>query len=215
RRRHTTFSRDWSSDVCSSDLDPWQVAADLFEPPPPYDKDLALWANDRLGEFLWSKQTEIGNSLQTERYTAVQSCHDAGKSFIAARAIAHWIDTHPLGEAFVVSTAPTNAQVAAILWREIMKAHKKGDLPGKIVSAGYPQWKIDGGELIGYGRKPADYSDSAFQGIHARYVLVVLDEACGISKELFDAVDALATNENARVLAIGNPDDPTSHFAEV
>src|SRR5690606_40884938 len=23
RRRHTRFSRDWSSDVCSSDLSPW------------------------------------------------------------------------------------------------------------------------------------------------------------------------------------------------
>src|SRR5690606_30897869 len=23
RRRHTRYSRDWSSDVCSSDLDPW------------------------------------------------------------------------------------------------------------------------------------------------------------------------------------------------
>src|SRR5690606_40039890 len=26
RRRHTRFSRDWSSDVCSSDLDPLRVA---------------------------------------------------------------------------------------------------------------------------------------------------------------------------------------------
>src|SRR5690606_40674607 len=26
RRRHTTFSRDWSSDVCSSDLSPDDVA---------------------------------------------------------------------------------------------------------------------------------------------------------------------------------------------
>src|SRR5690606_39784132 len=27
RRRHTRFSRDWSSDVCSSDLDPYAVYA--------------------------------------------------------------------------------------------------------------------------------------------------------------------------------------------
>lgn len=206
--------------------DPWDVAADFFEPPPPYATDLKLWGQDRLGEFYWSKQEEIGNSLQTERYTAVKSCHDAGKSFIAARAIAHWIDTHPEGEAFVVSTAPTNAQVAAILWREIGRAHKRAaeivaanqkgkPMVGRIVSAGYPQWKLSDGELVGYGRKPADYSQSAFQGIHARYVLIVLDEACGIDRALFDSVDALATNENARVLAIGNPDDPGSHFAEV
>src|SRR5690606_40057406 len=30
RRRHTRFSRDWSSDVCSSDLTPAQAIVQLF-----------------------------------------------------------------------------------------------------------------------------------------------------------------------------------------
>jgi hypothetical protein len=49
---------------------------------------------------------------------------------------------------------------------------------------------------------------SAFQGVHARYVLVFIDEAGGVPKTIFDAVDSVATNVYARVLAIGNPDDP-------
>ena len=49
-------------------------------------------------------------------------------------------------------------------------------------------------ELVAYGRKPADYDPAAFQGIHARYVLVIIDEAGGVPKSIFDAVDALATN---------------------
>src|SRR5207302_3963973 len=32
RRRHTRFSRDWSSDVCSSDLNAQILALDLSEP---------------------------------------------------------------------------------------------------------------------------------------------------------------------------------------
>lgn len=199
----------------SAALDPWEHAAALFEPPPPYDSDVGLWAQDRLGEWFWSKQGEICESVVNERYTAVQSCHDAGKSYIASRLVAWWIDTHAPGEAFVVTTAPTSAQVSAILWREIGRAHRKGTLPGSITTAGYPQWKIANSELVGYGRKPADYSEAAFQGIHALYVLVVIDEAGGVDKNLFDAVDALATNVEARVLAIGNPDDPTSHFASI
>jgi hypothetical protein len=43
----------------------------------------------------------------------------------------------------------------------------------------------------------------------------LVDEACGVPKSIFDAVDALATNSNARVLAIGNPADPSSHFAQI
>lgn len=195
-------------------LSPAAHAADAFMPKPDYYSSLDTWIKFKLKEDTWSKQKEIAASLKTNRYTAVQSCHGAGKSYIASRAIANWIDAHPPGDAFVVTTAPTAAQVSAILWREVQKAHKKGELEGNIVTAGYPQWKLQG-ELVGYGRKPADYSEAAFQGIHALYVLIVIDEASGVSETLFNAVDALATNKNCRVLIIGNPDDPTSHFARM
>lgn len=62
------------------------------------------------------------------------------------------------------------------------------------------------------GRKPPDYSESAFQGIHRRYVLVILDEACGIPAWLWTAVETITTGDDCRILAIGNPDDPQSHF---
>ncbi len=169
--------------------------------------------HDRLGEALWSKQIEIMRSVADNRRTAVQSCHGVGKSFSAARLITWWIDTHPPGEAFVVSTAPTNPQVEAVLWREINKAFPKANppLPGRVL---IKEWKI-GNELVGYGRKPADYDPAAFQGIHARFVLVVLDEACGIPEALWTAAGALVTNEGSRILAIGNPDDSTGHFAKI
>lgn len=187
---------------------------DRWNPDAGYLKRPVEWVRDKPEEFLWSKQREILESVRDNRYTAVHSAHDLGKSMVASRAITWWIDSHPVGSAFVVSTAPTAAQVSAILWREIGKTVDKAHLAGKVNRAGYPQWFI-GNELVGYGRKPADYEDSAFQGIHARYVLIIIDEACGVAKQLFDAVDSLATNEFARVLAIGNPDDPGSHFANV
>lgn len=138
-------------------------------------------------------------------------------SWTASRITAWWLDSHPVGEAFVVTTAPTAAQVSAILWREIGRAHRKAELWGYIT--GDNQWKIGhkagASEPVAYGRKPANYDATGFQGVHARYVLVILDEACGIPRSLYDAVDSLATNENARVLAIGNPDDPSSYFHTV
>jgi hypothetical protein len=76
------------------------------------------------------------------------------------------------------------------------------------------KWYI-GNELVAYGRKPADYDPAAFQGIHARYVLVIIDEAGGVPKSIFEAVDALATNVGARIVAVGNHDDPASHFAAI
>jgi hypothetical protein len=174
----------------------------------------AEWMREVADEYPHELQRKILESVRDNRYTAVPSCHDSGKSFIAARAVGWWMDNHPTGSAFVVSTAPTAAQVSAILWREITRLHTRAELKGRINRAGYPQWFI-GNELVGYGRKPSDYDESAFQGIHSEYPLIVIDEAGGIRKHLFDAVDALATNENARVLAIGNPDDPGSYFASI
>lgn len=181
-----------------------------------YLHDPAGWANDRLGEHFWSKQVDIAASVVEHRRTAVKSCHGVGKSFSAARFIAWWLDVHPPGEAFVVSTAPTAKQVEAVLWREVNKAAAKARAKhdpfiGRVLTT---EWKL-GNELIAFGRKPADHDPTAFQGIHARYVLVVLDEACGIPIELWIAANSLATNEDCRILAIGNPDDPTSHFAKV
>lgn len=172
------------------------------------------WVQERAQEDMTVAQKAICASVVEHRYTAVPSAHDLGKSFTASRIGAWWIDSHIPGEAFLVSTAPTAAQVGAILWREIGKVHRRAKLRGRITRAGYPQWHLND-ELVGYGRKPADYEESAFQGIHARYVLVIMDEAGGIARHLFDAVDALATNEFARVLAVGNPDDAGSHFASV
>lgn len=190
--------------------DPWDIALDRHIDPrdDPYAADPVGWVDQRLGEQLWSTQRTVAESVRDNRYTAVPSCHDAGKSHLASRLAAWWLDTHRAGEAFVVSTAPTFPQVRAILWRYIGQAHRKGHLVGTVNQT---EWWI-GSELVGFGRKPADTDPAAFQGIHARAVLVIIDEACGVPKSLWDAVDTLVTNDDCRVLAIGNPDDPTSHF---
>ncbi len=190
---------------------PWDYAADRLDPPHDWTRDPAGWTVERLNERPWSKQVEIMESVRDNRHTAVRSCHDSGKSYTAARLASWWIDSHQPGEAFVITTAPTGAQVKAILWREINRAHRKGRLPGRCNQL---EWWI-GNEMVAFGRKPADQQTEAFQGIHARYVLVIIDEACGVPKTLYDATETLATNEFARVLAIGNPDDPGTHFKRI
>lgn len=186
-------------------------------PPNPYINDPIKWINDIMGEFLWSKIKEVCSSVVDHRFTAVRSCHGVGKSYIASRLAAWWITTRE--DPFVVTTAPTAHQVKTILWRYIKSAKKKGDLKGRITEGQVPEWKIDN-ELVAFGRKPADYLDpteaaAAFQGIHALNVLVIIDEASGIPEWLANAVETLITNERSRVLAVGNPDNPTSWFAKM
>jgi hypothetical protein len=169
------------------------------------------FVNTVLLGFLWSKQRQICESVLRNRRTAVPSCHDVGKSAIAGRVCAWWLSVHEPGEAFVVTLAPTYHQVRGILWREINRVHGAGGLPGHTNQT---EWWI-GGELVGFGRSPKDTDPTAIQGIHAPKVLVVVDEGCGVGKELIDAADTLIANEDSRILIIGNPDDPNTEFAEV
>lgn len=188
-----------------------RIIQEHFTPRQDWTTDPVGWVSRRLPQVhLWSKQRAILESVRDHSNTAVQSAHSTGKSFVSSVAVAWWIDSHPPGEAFVVTSAPTAPQVKAILWREIGRRHKEGGLAGRT---NLTEWYDDTGELVAFGRKPADYEPTAFQGIHARYVLVVLDEACGMPQALWDAASSLASNEYGRVLAIGNPDDPQSHFA--
>ena len=174
-------------------------------------RDPAAWVTERVNGFLWSKQRIIMQSLNDHKSTAVHTCHNVGKSFVAALAACWWIDSHPPGSAFVITTAPTGAQVKAILWRYINRIHAAHDLIGRL---NLVEWYI-GQEMVAFGRKPSDYTPDAFQGIHAEYVLAIIDEACGVDQVFWDDMSTMTSNRGSRTLAIGNPDDPTSYFQKV
>jgi hypothetical protein len=189
----------------------------IWNPAPnPYQDDPVGWVHHVAESETWSKQDEIYTSVRDHRYTAVKSCHGPGKSYTAANVVAWWLATKP--DPFAITSAPTSHQVRTILWREIRRAKKLSSMPGKISQGQVPEWKI-GDEIVAFGRKPADYLDpmeaaAAFQGIHALNLLVVLDEGSGIPDWLADATENLITNENSRLLIIGNPDNPISYFAK-
>jgi hypothetical protein len=194
----------------------------LFPEPDPYARDPIGWAHNKLGVYLWSIQRKIMESVRDNRFTAVPSCHGSGKSFTASVIANWWIDVHPPGEAFVITTAPTDSQVKAVLWRLIGRMHRRlasrtGQAKGRITleAKWYQGERMKDEELVGMGRKPQDYNEEAFQGIHAKYVLIIIDEAGSVPKGLWDILETLMTNEYARILAIGNPTDPQGHFNTV
>lgn len=177
-------------------------------------EDPDIWAREKLGDVLWSGQRKILHAVRDNRKTAAATCHEIGKSYDAGILAAWWIDTHKPGEAFVLTTAPTNDQVRIILWKEIGRAHQRGNLAGRVNET---EWKMKVGakeETVGIGRKPNDYSPTAFQGVHAPFVLILVDEANGVRGQLWDALDSLMANDASKILAIGNPDDPAGEFFE-
>lgn len=181
-----------------------------------YRQSCAKWITNKLGEFLWSKQIQICNSVDKNRRTAVYSCHRIGKSFLAGRLAVWWIDTHDPGTAMVVTSSHSAVQVKAAIWREIGRVHARGKFPGRMNQAEWHMTMPNGNEeLVAFGRKPADEDHTAFQGIYSKHILILIDEACYIAKPLWDGIDTLASNEFSRVVAFGNPDDINTEFGEV
>jgi hypothetical protein len=190
--------------------DPIAMAAARFAPRT--SDEFAQWSREKIGTWLTPQQLQIDESMLRNRYTAVPSCHASGKSRFAACKSGYFIDSHPLGSAFFVSTAPSSAQVEGVLWRELRRVHAAAGLRGRITRGGFPQWHV-GEELVGFGRRPKEIA--SFQGVHAKFILIVIEEADGVPEELWTAVDTLTSSGVVRVLAIGNPDSSDSHFATV
>jgi len=186
-----------------------------------YKEDPVAWASDVLGKHLWSKQAEIAQSVVDHTHTAVVSCNGAGKSAVAGILGSWWIAVHDVYEVAKIASAPTYPQIARVLFRELSDNHKISAargmaLPGYITQS--QEWKLhdDYGTLLGFGRRPADTDIvSAFQGIHRRYVMVILDEAGGIPTDLYTAAEAVTTSADSRVLAIGNPDRRATEFHRI
>ena len=201
-----------------------------FEAQQRYRTDPAKWALDKLGIVFHDKQIEIGQAIVENRNVAVAAGHGTGKSFQAAILACWWVDTHPLGTAYVATTAPTNDQISEIIFREVKRIHAisaervtKGlikpeeGLQGRVGEDN--TWKIErAGRLVTVmkGRKPPDNkAGDAFQGLHARYVLAIGDEATGLSEEMIDGLANITSNDNSRRLLISNPTNPYSFLGRI
>lgn len=197
------------------------LAASAIEWGTPY----ALWRDDPvgfsqqvLGEALWSGQRRILSSLTRHKSTAVPSCFGSGKTRSTALAVTWWGAVHPPGTAIVVTIAPRWRQVARQIWPEIRGIVTRADLPGRVDQV---QWKLPtmtGLEYtVAYGVAAAPHAEDAVQGIHAPHLLLVVDEAGGISPTIGRNMAGLLTGSDARMIAIGNPptDDEGSWFEQL
>lgn len=167
-----------------------------------WSENPSAYAEHALGVHLWGKQREILQALRTDRRVAVASGHNIGKTFLAAVAAQWFFDSH-IG-ARVITTAPTSSAVRENLWGEIRKTRRRALVPlgGELLDqAPVLRHDNEGWSIIGIAAGSGD----AFQGKHERNILIVLDEAQGVRRDIWEASESMMGSENARMLAICNP----------
>jgi hypothetical protein len=165
-----------------------------------YAEEPLAFIDEVLGVTLYSRQREIVEAVRDHDRVAVKSGNATGKTTAAAVTMLAWLAGGP--GSVVVSTSATDAQLRRVLWRETRGRfrHARGFFEGATVTD-TELFVEPGWYATGFSTDTAE----AFQGIHADRVLVVVDEASGVSEDIFDAVEGLLAGGDARLLLIGNP----------
>jgi hypothetical protein len=205
--RHTRFQRKRFHDRQVA----VKSALEASKPPPfAYYADRPVEFIEEVLKFILTEdQKKIVLSVLHNQETNVQAAHGLGKTAISARIAIFWI--FAVG-GLVISTAPTKRQVHELLWGEIRGAY---DRYSTLLGGDRGQTFLRYSEAArGYGFTARDNNTDAFQGIHAHHLLVIEDEANGISPEIDDGAISCVTGTSNRILRIGNPTVPGTPFEE-
>lgn len=170
----------------------------------PYAADPIAFVREVLGGEPWGRQRAVLEAVRDHPRVSVRSCHAAGKTWTAAAAGVWFLYTHP--SSVLVTTAPTWRQVKELLWREIRSHHRRARLPGECLQTALEldtEWYA-----IGLSTDEPD----KFQGFHGVDLMLIVDEAAGVSQEIFDAAEGILSTAGARVLLIGNPTSGSGQF---
>ncbi|KKS16783.1 MAG: hypothetical protein UU74_C0033G0015 [Candidatus Woesebacteria bacterium GW2011_GWA1_41_7] len=147
----------------------------------------------------------------------IRSGHGTGKDASASWAILWFLTVHR--NAKVVCTAPTARQLSDILWSELSKWTRQSELlieeftaqKDKIFHVSNPkEWWC---RAVSASVK-ATKEDQAetLAGFHGDNLLFVVDEASGVPDPVYIPLEGALTQENNRILLIGNMTKASGYF---
>lgn len=172
--------------------------------------DPAFFHREVLGYEPWGKQLEISLSIRDHQNTAVRSNNGSGKTYHIAREALRFLLAYA-PDAVVINTAPTWTQIENQFWRYLRDAYQKSLVPlgGKLLKT-----KLDFSDTwFALGLANDENNMEAFQGWHAKNILVIFDEASGISPKIYEAaLGAMAGGSIVRFVLIGNPTQNSGPF---
>jgi hypothetical protein len=161
---------------------------------------------------LW--QREALEAIKSgQRRLSIRSGHGVGKSTFAAGAAAWFFLTRITCK--VVITAPTAAQLFDALFAELRAQLKR--LPPSLQQLFEPTTdrvalKAAPDEVFISARTSRAEAPEALQGVHADHVMLIADEASGVSEKVFEAAVGSMSGHNAITILLGNPTQSSGLF---
>ena len=140
------------------------------------------------------------------RRISVRSGHGVGKSTVASWLMLWYLMTrYPVK---IVVTAPTSAQLFDALYSEVRR-WAGGLMPAVRelieVKAERIELRAAPSDAFVSFRTSRAEQPEALQGVHADYVMLIVDEASGVPEQVFEAAGGSMSGHNAMTLLFGNP----------
>lgn len=144
---------------------------------------------------------------------AVASGHGTAKTTLLMQLLMWFLSTRP--QAHVRVTAATANQLSTVTWRELAhwqelayNAHWFRWTATRFYRRGFEKtwyasaipWSVD---------KP-----QAFAGLHAKHLLLLMDEASTIADPVWEVCDGAMSTPGAIWIVVGNPEQPTGRFRD-
>lgn len=166
------------------------------------------WQEEELLEI----QRQLEGGAKTLRFST-SSGHGVGKSAFVAWLILWSMSTRP--DLAGVVTANTLKQLKEKTWAELARWHKRA------INAHWFEWtstkffQREHPDTWFVSATPWSKNNTeAFAGLHARDVLMIMDEASNIPPEVWETADGAMTTAGAMMFTFGNPTRNTGRFRE-
>lgn len=175
-----------------------------------------LFTTEALGVKPSSQQAEaLATFTKSKRHT-IRSGHGTGKDAFASWVILWFLSCFSYPK--IMCTAPTARQLNDILWAELSKWLRQSVLADEFVIQSDKIFHKDAPKewwaraVTASVKASAEDQAETLAGLHAENMLFVCDEASGIPDPVYIPLEGAMTQENNRVLLIGNMTRNTGYF---
>ncbi|EMF0097120.1 DEAD/DEAH box helicase family protein, partial [Enterococcus hirae] len=168
-----------------------------------YDKPVAFCQDIlRLDPDEW--QESVLNDLAEFPKVSVRSGQGVGKTALEAGAILWFLTCRPYAK--VIATAPTMKQLYDVLWAEVAKWLNDSLIKNLLKWTKTKIYMVGDSERWFATARTATKPEN-MQGFHEDHMLIVVDEASGVSDPIMEAILGTLSGFDNKLLMCGNPNN--------
>lgn len=175
-----------------------------------------LFTIECIGATPSDQQAEALAAFSKTKKMTIRSGHGTGKDAFASWLILWFLSTRPYSK--VVCTAPTGRQLSDILWAELSKWFRQSKLKDEFTHQKDMFFQKDyqkewwARAVSASVRATKEDQAETLAGFHGEHMLVIVDESSGVPDPVFVPLEGIMTQEDNRVLLIGNMTKNSGYF---